>query len=79
VLKFDAASGDAATVVMCGMVEVIVSEAVAIGDNLTVDTAGKFETAATGDYIWGVALTASAADGDTILALIHSNKLVISA
>jgi len=77
VLKFEEeTSGNPVTVVMEGFVEAVAGAAIAIGAYVTVGAAGKFETAATGDYVWGRAMTATSADGDPLVILLTLSKYV---
>lgn len=64
----DAGVGEQITIRFQGIAEVVVSEAIAIGDSLAVGVAGgKVKKAATGaNYCIGKALTAAAADGGWI-------------
>lgn len=57
-----AAAGRAVTVASGGIVRAYAGGTVAIGARVASDAAGKVVTAATGDYVLGVALTAGAAN-----------------
>lgn len=60
-----AAAGEPVSVLRRGRYDrAIASAAIALHAQVTVGTTGKYETAATGDLIAGVALNATAADGD---------------
>lgn len=52
-----------------GKCEVKVDEAVAAGAEITVAATGKGETAASADFVFGIALEASSADGDLVTVL----------
>ena len=59
-------SDQAAEVAVSGVTKVIAGAAVAKGDLVASDANGKLKTAATGDYIIGLALEAASADGNII-------------
>jgi hypothetical protein len=61
---------EAGTVAISGVSFVVAKSAITVGDNLTNNADGSFETAASGDYIHGIALEAATAAGDIIRALI---------
>lgn len=56
------AAGRAIAIATSGKVRVYAGGVVAIGARVAVDAAGKAVTAATGDYVMGIASTAGAAD-----------------
>lgn len=61
------ALGKAATVASVGSTsKVVAAVALAVGADVSSDAAGKAAASASGEYILGKALTASAADGDLI-------------
>ena len=55
------------------VVEVIASEAVAVGDEVTVDANGLAETAASGDFVMGTALTSTAAANERVTVLLEGH------
>ena len=73
VLQNDPAAGRAATVAVAGVTKLVAAAAIAAGAEIAVQTGGKCRTASTGLRIHGVALTASAADGDIIEVLLLPN------
>jgi hypothetical protein len=59
------------TVVICGPVNCIAGEAIAIGDMISVTAAGKAQVAAEAEFINGRALEAAGGDGKMFLAFVH--------
>ena len=64
------ASGDPVAVAIGGMVEVVTGAAIAIGDQVTPDAAGKARTAAGGQAMCGTALEAASGADETITILL---------
>lgn len=61
--------------ILCGVVvPVVTGAAVAAGAEVASDASGKAVTATTGDRVFGVALTASAADGEEIRVYTLASK-----
>jgi hypothetical protein len=77
------ASGETISVVMVGIVPVKIETASGVTDAdpfiTPSGTDGKFEAAASGDYIWGRVLEAPSADGDVVMAAINTVNMDIHA
>lgn len=69
------AAGKAACVAVAGVSMVVAGGNVTVGHNVQSDNAGKAITAASGDYILGIAL-ATGVSGDVIPVLLGSNHLL---
>jgi len=63
-------AGQTAKVQISGVAKVLVAEAITQGSNVASDADGKGVNAATGDAIFGVAVTSATAAGDIIPVLI---------
>lgn len=70
------AAGRACTVGTDGVSKVVAGAAIAIGDLVASDGAGKARTAVTGDHVQGEAITASAADGTVISVMLQKQDVV---
>jgi hypothetical protein len=66
------ASGSPGSVVVAGITKVVAGAAVAIGDNVASDAAGKGVTAVATDAINGIALTAASAADELVTIVVAS-------
>lgn len=64
------AAGYSATVGISGVSQVVAGAAITRGDSVASGSAGKAKTAASGNRVLGIALSAAAADGDIIRVLL---------
>ena len=71
VVQNNPTSGKDATVTFSGLSKVVAGEAITAGDKITAGADARAETAATGDFVAGVALTAASADGEFITVLVQ--------
>ncbi len=69
-----AAQGRAAAVAISGVSLVVAGAAFDAGAKITVDTAGKAQTATTGNFIHGIALKAAGAANDVVPVLLMLNS-----
>ena len=72
-----AAAGDAVGVAIAGIVVVTSGAAIAIGDQVAPDAAGKARTAASGDSMCGTALQAASGADESISILLGYQGQVI--
>lgn len=66
-----AAADRAAEVQDMGIARVVTGASVSVDDQVACDTNGKAVTAASGDHVMGVALSASDGDGEVISVLLN--------
>jgi len=70
-----AALGRAERCIIGGVAKVIAGAVIAKGAQITTGAAGKAETVGSGDWIFGRALEAAAADGDIIAVLVQPRDI----
>ncbi len=76
VLQNKPTAGQACEIETASVSKVVAGAAIALGANVSSDSAGKAKTSATGNYIQGEALIAALADGDIIsVALTKPGRL----
>jgi hypothetical protein len=68
--------GDAATVMLDGVTKAVAGAAITAGAAVTVDTSGRFVTAATGNRIWGNARSAAGAANELFALELDAAKPV---
>lgn len=73
----DAASGEPFLVISDGMTKAIAADAITLHAQVTPTAAGKFETAASGDVIAGIARSAAGADGDEFIIELIRGKATV--
>lgn len=70
ILQDKPGSGESCSVQVDGISKAVAGAAIAKGDAVACDAAGKLKVAATGEYILGRALQAAGADGEVIAVLM---------
>lgn len=73
-----AASGEPFLVIKDGEVKAIAGDAIVIHAQVTPKADGRFETAASGDVIFGIARSAAGADGDEFIIEILRGKAAVA-